>query len=747
MISVHLKKIAKPITSFLQLLTTVNEFSFKTHCFVYGTRIPEDYLRLQQRLPPDIRNVVHQIEDDYIPENKLQQTIYWRYEDDVIISKIKQKTIVSFKHTGHKILTDAWYTEKRSSEREERSPGLKDIQIEDFKKLFVSPDTIIPSLADLIWLYGKWEDVPGIPGLSGVIEQTASGLPSNTTFVACLSFFNAPPSHYNTIYTALVTSIDQWKSMNQQATEHFQPASLLWRRSIGLSMSLKDFKASIAQRLCKEGKRTAYKRGRLSLELQQQIAKKAKCCRAAILPTSDVRLDSEGHFPHYLDVRVRQRCKLLNCKGFSFILYNWRENAETICTENKFFYACAAKKSENNPCYRDFRESSTAKEQQMVMDVATTMQGMIHMLAALHWRLYVLLLQRTNLKNQIVLLQAELDLAVRRRDFLSADGNEQRQKKKLRDEIDYCKKELRKKEQHMRDSKTYRLSVKSKIELVCRDSPSVANLPMAHSVSGLPRLEEQQPELLKTIVNLAMSTAANKQAPLLMHVEYRVSLPDHDWGIASKQKLIPSVYARCIIKANDMGCAEAVTYSGPTYVTVRSAKHSSSTGSSHAMDFNRLAILDTVKEIMRNKEGRLKPVILVSSDGRPDENPRYVKVISHTVHHFVERDLDAIFIFTNAPGRSVFNRVETRMAPLSRELSGPILPHSSYGTHLDEQGRTTNSDFEKKNFQKAGEVLVEVWNSMVIDHYEVVAEYVQPDDTTERLIPHLPSPQRYSEHV
>ena len=24
-------------------------------------------------------------------------------------------------------------------------------------------------------------------------------------------------------------------------------------------------------------------------------------------------------------------------------------------------------------------------------------------------------------------------------------------------------------------------------------------------------------------------TAANKQSPLLMHVEYRVSLPDHDW--------------------------------------------------------------------------------------------------------------------------------------------------------------------------------------------------------------------------
>ena len=28
-------------------------------------------------------------------------------------------------------------------------------------------------------------------------------------------------------------------------------------------------------------------------------------------------------------------------------------------------------------------------------------------------------------------------------------------------------------------------------------------------------------------------TAANKQSPLLMHVEYRVSLPDHDWVVAA----------------------------------------------------------------------------------------------------------------------------------------------------------------------------------------------------------------------
>ncbi|KAJ8710634.1 hypothetical protein PYW08_009149 [Mythimna loreyi] len=224
-------------------------------------------------------------------------------------------------------------------------------------------------------------------------------------------------------------------------------------------------------------------------------------------------------------------------------------------------------------------------------------------------------------------------------------------------------------------------------------------------------------------------------------------LPDHDWVIATRHKLIPSVYAGCIIKGNDMGRAEAITYSGPTYVAIRSGKHSSSTASTHAVDFNKLATLKNFKEIMRDEEGRLKPVVLISSDRGPDENPRYPKVISHAIHHFVKHDLDAIFIFTNAPGRSAFNRVERRMAPLSRELSRLILPHDSYGTHLDEQGRTKDHDLEKMNFQKAGEVLTEVWNNMVIDGHDVVAEYLEPDNTAESFVPDLPSLQWYSEHV
>lgn len=57
-------------------------------------------------------------------------------------------------------------------------------------------------------------------------------------------------------------------------------------------------------------------------------------------------------------------------------------------------------------------------------------------------------------------------------------------------------------------------------------------------------------------------SAANKQSPLLMHVEYKISLVDHDWVVAARQKLIPSVVAGVVIQPDGFGRAEA-SGSGP----------------------------------------------------------------------------------------------------------------------------------------------------------------------------------------
>lgn len=121
--------------------------------------------------------------------------------------------------------------------------------------------------------------------------------------------------------------------------------------------------------------------------------------------------------------------------------------------------------------------------------------------------------------------------------------------------------------------------------------------------------------------------------------------------------------------------------------------------------------------------------MIVTVDGGPDENPRYDKVVTAAINHFIDNDLDAYFVATNAPGRSAFNRVERRMAPLSRELAGLILPHEHYGSHLDSEGRTVDEDLEKSNFAFAGRTLAEVWSSMVIDGFPVVASYIKPEES------------------
>ena len=73
-------------------------------------------------------------------------------------------------------------------------------------------------------------------------------------------------------------------------------------------------------------------------------------------------------------------------------------------------------------------------------------------------------------------------------------------------------------------------------------------------------------------------TAAKLQAPLVMHMEHQVRLPDHNFVKGGKHKLIPSVYAACQIKAPATKKDPEVSYSSPRYICIRSLKHDSSTG-------------------------------------------------------------------------------------------------------------------------------------------------------------------------
>ena len=189
-------------------------------------------------------------------------------------------------------------------------------------------------------------------------------------------------------------------------------------------------------------------------------------------------------------------------------------------------------------------------------------------------------------------------------------------------------------------------------------------------------------------------TAANKQAPLMMHLDYRVTLPDHDFVKASQHKLIPSVNAICLIEEDG-----TVSHSGPMMIRIRSAKHDSSSAHTHHSDF--VEILDIHSE-------HKKPITVITVDGGPDENPRFPKTLAFSIKKFIDFDMDVLITFTHAPGNSAFNFVERRMAPLSKELAGVVLPHEHYGSHLDSSGRTTDKELEKENFRHAGQTLAEV---------------------------------------
>ena len=109
------------------------------------------------------------------------------------------------------------------------------------------------------------------------------------------------------------------------------------------------------------------------------------------------------------------------------------------------------------------------------------------------------------------------------------------------------------------------------------------------------------------------------------------------------------------------------------------------------------------------------------------DGPRFPSTRAVLSDIFKKRDLDFVWCASNAAGLSAYHFVERRMAPLSHALSGIVLPHDAFGSHLDNSGKTTDTELEKKNFQKAGEVLCDLWNDMTIDGYDVHASYRQPD--------------------
>lgn len=130
--------------------------------------------------------------------------------------------------------------------------------------------------------------------------------------------------------------------------------------------------------------------------------------------------------------------------------------------------------------------------------------------------------------------------------------------------------------------------------------------------------------------------------------------------------------------------------------------------------------------------GKLKPILIIRTDGGPDENVRYNKVVRSYIRIFKDFDLDGLYAIMMPPGYSAYNPVERRMAPLSRDLSGIILNHEHHGSHLDQNGKTVDIEKEKLNFRHAGETLASIWNQSSIDNFTVLASW--KDAVEEKLL-------------
>lgn len=249
--------------------------------------------------------------------------------------------------------------------------------------------------------------------------------------------------------------------------------------------------------------------------------------------------------------------------------------------------------------------------------------------------------------------------------------------------------------------------------------------------------------------------AASKQQKVLMSMEHKVKLPDHDYVVAEKHKLIPSVtgYRTINNEINFTNKASGIKYSGPTYVAVRSAKSDTSDAWSHGIDILRTFEIDSFRETLYHND-KLKPIIIWESDGAADQSAKSDRMKKIWLHIFKTHDIDYILHYNSPPGlskmlrlmlkmfhfvakifhltqiihagNSAYNTIERYMSPLSRPMCGVVLDHKHFGDHLDASKKTKDKELEQKNFWHAQQTLAELFKKVTVEGIDIVSEAVKP---------------------
>ena len=117
--------------------------------------------------------------------------------------------------------------------------------------------------------------------------------------------------------------------------------------------------------------------------------------------------------------------------------------------------------------------------------------------------------------------------------------------------------------------------------------------------SSIRRLEE-----IANILGPAEVTfySQNDKAKIL----YGITLPNHDFVVAPNRKLIPSVICHMKIKKSKDLLTAAVTFSGPTYVAIRSAKHFGSSAFQHLHNIKQVTYLPEFGNSFQSDRGEKK---------------------------------------------------------------------------------------------------------------------------------------------
>ncbi|CAF4403449.1 unnamed protein product, partial [Adineta steineri] len=86
-----------------------------------------------------------------------------------------------------------------------------------------------------------------------------------------------------------------------------------------------------------------------------------------------------------------------------------------------------------------------------------------------------------------------------------------------------------------------------------------------------------------------------------------------------KHKQIPSVYGILVFKNQQL------SYSGSTYIVVRSGKHDYSTAFTYLTSLFKYLSLNKFKECSHTDNSEIKLIFIVFTDGGPDQKPRFPK--------------------------------------------------------------------------------------------------------------------------